>query len=172
MHTYRLIIPLIVLPLLMIGCKGSQTSSGSTSAYSEDLTYLRPELSIAEDEKPSNTINAAENNVTGSINSTFKTELDSVNQKMIERNKAGYFVDGYTIQLYTGNDRNKADETKTLAETIDEDLKPVISYYQPTYKVRVGKYTSRLEAHMVYESLKEYFPRALLIPERIKINYE
>jgi septal ring-binding cell division protein DamX len=91
---------------------------------------------------------------------------------MAVRNQTVKYIDGYTIQIYTGNDRNEADQAKEQALSLDVALNPTISYYQPSYKVKVGQYATRLEAHKTYESLKKQFPRALLVPERIKVNYE
>jgi hypothetical protein len=135
--------------------------------YKEDLAYLRPSLSeeiaeVPETPKLNNTL------PTGHL----KTELDSVNQIIISNNRAQRYVDGYTIQIYTGNDREAATEAMNKAMSIDPQLDPQIQYYQPSYKVKAGQYINRLEAHEVFERLKVEFPLALLIPERIRVDYD
>jgi septal ring-binding cell division protein DamX len=168
MRNYRLIIFAIMLG--MWGCKTSQTATSSGSAvYEEDLSALRPDLTVVKvpSELP---VKPVSNKEIESL--SISTELDSVNKMMAVRNQTVKYIDGYTIQIYTGNDRNEADQAKEQALSLDVALNPTISYYQPSYKVKVGQYATRLEAHKTYESLKKQFPRALLVPERIKVNYE
>ncbi|MFH6984961.1 SPOR domain-containing protein [Marinoscillum luteum] len=167
MHTHRVVIGLLLIGL--IGCKTSSVPSSSEEVYKEDLAYLRPSLSeeIAEVPEPE----------TPKLNATLptghlKTELDSVNQIIISNNRAQRYVDGYTIQIYTGNDREAATEAMNKAMSIDPQLDPQIQYYQPSYKVKAGQYINRLEAHEVFERLKVEFPLALLIPERIRVDYD
>jgi hypothetical protein len=154
--------------LILIGCKASSVSGPAVGAYSEDLSVLRPTIkkTVAEEEvaKPVNN---------GKLPTAhIKAELDSVNQIIIANNKKQKYVDGFTVQIYTGNDRSKADEAVTTAELSLLNITPTIEYYQPNYKVKVGQYTDRLEAHKIFEDLKQLFPLALLIPERIPVNYE
>lgn len=155
----------------LIGCKSSSVSSKSVpTKYEEDLAYLRPELE--EEEEVSEAESFVEKDVTVNYVDNIKAELDSVNQLIIEKNKGEKYVNGFTIQIYTGNDRQAANEAKEKASLINPNLDPVITYHQPGYKVKAGQYLDRLRAHEVYESLKEEFPLALLIPERIKVNYD
>ena len=63
-------------------------------------------------------------------------------------------------------------EPRKHVELMFPALEPIISYRQPTFTVKVGSYQSRLEAHKVFESLKQDFPLAVLIPERIEIIHE
>lgn len=164
----------IILLLVMVtyGCKTSSVKTSSSSdveSYREDLSVLRPEL---EDDTTDST--AASPKVTGysSLTGHIKYELDSVNRIMIEQNRAKRYVDGFTIQVYTGNDRDAANEAVEKVNMLNTDLNPQIRYYQPNYKVKVGQYISKLEAHQIFESLKQEFPLALLIPERIPVDYD
>lgn len=166
MRAHRLIIPFLVL---IIGCKSSNVTTSSTNVYEEDLSYLRPDLSVTENlvEEKADTAQVIAEYV-----DLLKPKLDSLNEIIIERNKTNGAIDGYVIQIYNGNDREAAAAAQELAMELDSTLSPVTSYYQPTYKVKVGQYSNRLEAHKVFESLKPHFPRATMIPERIKIKYE
>ena len=167
MHTHRVVIGLLIIGL--IGCKTSSVTTSSEEVYKEDLSYLRPSLSeeiVAEPEVEVPLPKA------GLPTGHLKTELDSVNQIIISNNRAQRYVDGYTIQIYTGNDREAATEAMNRAMSIDPQLDPQIQYYQPSYKVKAGQYINRLEAHEVFEKLKTEFPLALLIPERIRVNYD
>ncbi|MEP0368774.1 MAG: SPOR domain-containing protein [Cyclobacteriaceae bacterium] len=160
-----------LLMVMLWGCKTSNVTSSSEDLYQEDLSGLRPELAPPLTDIPEDT-SAADIKPASNMIAGIKSELDSVNQIIIERNKSVRYVDGYTIQVYTGNNRDMASEARDLAISLDETLTPDISYYQPTYKVKVGQYTNRLEAHKTFESLKPHFPRAVVVPERIRVNYE
>jgi predicted Zn-dependent protease len=167
MRAYRLIIPVLVL---LVSCKSASVVTNTNDIYEEDLSYLRPDLAPPFEQVVSGPLD--ETLVKVEFVDTLKPKLDSLNEIIIERNKGNSYVDGYVIQIYNGNDREAAAEAQNLMLELDPSLNPVTAYYQPTYKVKVGQYTNRLEAHKVYESLKPHFPRATMIPERIKVKYE
>ena len=168
MHTHRVVIGLLLIGL--IGCKTSTVPTSSEEVYNEDLAFLRPSFVEEIAEEPE--AEAPMASTTTLPSGHLKTELDSVNQLIISNNRAQRYVDGYTIQIYTGNDREAATEAMNRAMSIDPQLDPQIQYYQPSYKVKAGQYINRLEAHEVFERLKVEFPLALLIPERIRVDYD
>lgn len=166
MRAYRLI---IVLFILVTSCKTANLQTSDASSYEEDLSHLRPDISSDEKEEIKPTIIS---NDTVASNNELKIALDSVNSIIVKRNKSIAYIEGYTVQVYSGYDRDAASAAKSLIERLDESFEAEITYYQPTYKVKVGEYTNKLEGHKALESLKPHFPRALLLPARIKMNYE
>lgn len=162
---------IIILGLLLLaGCKTTSVTTSKPTAYSESLANLRPDLYSEASEEPEKPVAAEANEV--AFTQHLKTELDSVNQLIIEKNKGQRYVDGYTIQIYTGNNRAEADSARVQAIRLEPTLNPKITYYQPSYKVKTGQFYDRLKAHEMFIFIKEEFPRALLIPERIKIDYD
>lgn len=162
---------LIISLVLLGGCKTAQVPGPTANiVFEEDLSVLRPDLNQVETENDS-TVTFTQLKAP-SLESTLIQELDSVNQIIIANNLGRRVVDGFTIQIYTGNNREDAESARQMVLSLFPDLSPQVSYYQPSYKVKVGQYTDRLEAHRVFESLKEDFPQALLIPERIELKYE
>ena len=170
---YHRIVYLILLAGVFTACKTSVVSTSATDNYQEDLSVLRPDLSAVA-KAPENTTATTSTSATqySSADMSITEELDSINRIIIQRNSEKEYVDGYTIQIYTGNDNEAAREAKEQTLLMFPELEPVITYNQPTFKVKVGSYHNRLEAHRVFQSLKEEFPYALLIPERIAIKYE
>ena len=73
-------------------------------------------------------------------------------------------VKGYLIQVYNGNERQKAEYYKSRLEDklYDrlgvEDLRVFVRYRQPYYKVRVGYFGTRIEAYEVFLRLRKGFP--------------
>ncbi len=164
---------IILLAGILAGCKTSVVSTSSTDNYQEDLSVLRPDLTtVARAPENTQTTSTTSSTQYTSVDMSIAEELDSINRIIIQRNSEKKYVDGYTIQIYTGNDNEAAREAKEHSLLMFPELEPVISYNQPTFKVKVGSYHNRLEAHRVFESLKKEFPYALLIPERIAIKYE
>lgn len=166
MRTSRLLI--LVVLAGSFACKTSKPTT-SEEVYKEDLSSLRPDLKTeVESPKEEEPKIMASDLPQGHL----KAELDSINEIIIARNREQQYVDGFTIQIYTGNDREAATAAMQLASVIRPELDAQIEYHQPSYKVKAGQYLDRLKAHEVFESLKEEFPLALLIPERIRIDYD
>ena len=164
MRTYRLIIL-----FLLAACKAT-TPTSSIGGYTEDLSVHRPQVNTG-DEVEETDQNAQEEEyvpLTGHI----KTELDSIAKISYEQNKAGRNVDGYVIQVYSGTSRDDANEAQVKAAELFPDLGTKITYRQPSFRVKGGKFIDRLEANRIYNDVKKEFPRALLIPERLVISYE
>ncbi|MEQ6167034.1 SPOR domain-containing protein [Ekhidna sp. MALMAid0563] len=102
----------------------------------------------------------------------IKAELDSIAKVAYEQNKDGQYVDGFVIQVYSGNSRQDANDARYKMNEYFPELSSKVSYHQPNFRVKAGKFTNRLRAHRVYADVKEEFPRALLIPERFFLRYE
>lgn len=163
--------PIVSLAALLQFCTPSANKSSSSNAYHEDLSVYREsnDVSIDNNEQPVNEISE--------VNQTYITptnditdELDSITSLIIESKKDVNYVDGFTIQVYSGNSRDKAGMVKQKAYDLPISQDPQVSYDQPNYKVRIGKYYTRIEANEDYNILKDVFSRAVLIPSKIKIE--
>lgn len=165
MRAYRLIFVLF----LLAGCKSTvQTSSIN---YEEDLSVHRPDLiSVPVEKGKENEFDEKE--VFIPLKGSIKEELDSIAKISYQENKAGKLVDGFMIQIYSGSSRSDATDVMNKANELFPELNPQISYRQPSFRVKAGQFTDRLEANRVFQTLKQEFPRALLIPERFTLVYE
>jgi hypothetical protein len=121
----------------------------SSTSGNEKQIYTNPNL------KPSR-------DVTASID----TFLDSVSQRNLEYE----FYTGYTVQVYSGFESQKAREVKDDVYMILPDAKPAVHFESPVWKVKVGKFYSVIEAQKSYVKLKSEFPNAIIVPERFKLN--
>lgn len=165
MRSYRL-----AILLLIAACKAS-TPASSTSEYSEDLSIHRPQNQPPENPEIVNSTKSSAQEyfpLTGHI----KNELDSIGRLSYEQNKSGRYVDGFIIQTYSGTSRQEANDILTKMTELFPNLNAKISYRQPSFRVKGGKFIDRLEANRKYNDVKKEFPRALLIPERLLITYE
>ncbi len=67
-------------------------------------------------------------------------------RRYLDENARKPGLDGYRIQLYFGNEREKAREVKTAFLRQFSDMSAHESYQQPNFRVRVGDFRTRLEA--------------------------
>jgi len=152
--------------------KNTTVSSSQGAAYSEDLSIWRPKA-----ETPANNNNTTTNVPDNpkqthyvepkyAVNKKLDTVLDSIDQF----NRSKQFIDGFTIQIYAGLKREDAlNAKKNLASSLP-DLQSEVVYAQPNFRVKVGKYYTRLDAQRDYVAVKKYFPTAIVIPDKVAIN--
>lgn len=164
--------PIVTIATLLQFCAPTATPTTSSSAYEEDLSIYRPSYTMenedVEEEIPTETYTATAEYVTPSHD--IKAELDTVLYRIKKSREDVKYVDGYSIQLYSGNNRDMANQVKVKTYEVLEDQRPRVSYEQPNYKVRVGEYYSRLEANPDFVTLQKHFSRAVLVPVKIKIG--
>jgi hypothetical protein len=160
--------------LVVISCAGPKKTTSTTTAtgakYSEDLSPLRPKT----EEAPAKTAPVQDNTrkqtpyveAKYSVNKKLDAVLDSIDRTNLQRN----FIDGFTIQVYSGLKREDALNTKKELTSTLPDLESEVQYSQPNFRVKVGKYFSRLDAQKDYVEVKRHFPTAIIIPDKVAIN--
>ena len=171
MRSQQILIWCIVI-IWMAGCaspKNTTVSSSKDPAYSEDLSIWRPKAEAPVEN--TNTVSAPPKQTQYmepkyAVNKKLDTVLDSINRY----NVAKEFIDGFTIQSYAGLKREDAlNAKKNLASSLP-DLSSEVEYAQPNFRVKVGKYYSRIDAQRDYIAVKKYFPNAIVIPDKVAIN--
>ncbi|MEM8893569.1 MAG: SPOR domain-containing protein [Bacteroidota bacterium] len=155
---------LILLGATIIACTPSKPATTIVSSYDEDLSYLRPAVESQPEDQNEGVV-AERQDIEPQYD--IKTELDSVLATIRASRSEIEFLNGFTVQLYSGNNREEANEIKTKVYETFEEYEPEISYIQPNFKVKIGRYFDRLEANKVYTRVKAEFPKAIVIPERI-----
>ena len=152
--------------LFLIALASEVSGQKSRPYYHEDLYSLRPKLaepvdSLAQREKLGEKHFVA---ATATVNEKVDDVLDSINRFNITRK----FIEGYTIQIYSGQNREEAmNAKKKMTET---GLNGALEYTQPKFRVRYGSFYSRLEAQKDLIRLKKSFPNAILVPEKILVR--
>ena len=168
------VFPIISIVTLLQFCAPSASTSTSGVNYYEDLSVYRDDFEMPvfdiKDTVASNEVVTLPTQVDITPSEDIKAELDTVINRIIASRKDIKTVDGFTIQLYSGNNRDKANQVKARVSEASEILQAKISYDQPNYKVKTGEYYTRLEANPDLELLKKSFSRAVLVPNKIKIG--
>jgi hypothetical protein len=101
---------------------------------------------------------------------TVNKQLDAVLDSIDRINLTRKFIEGYTIQVYSGLKREDALNAKKVLTTSIPKLESEVQYVQPNFRVKIGRYFTRLEAEKDYQKVKEFFPAAIVVPDKIAIN--
>jgi septal ring-binding cell division protein DamX len=159
------ILPSIFL-LLTTACQAQKPSG---SSYYEDLSSLRPKVKV-EETKPKDSTFIKKQIVAVTPQYTVNAKVDAILDSIDRFNLTRKFVDGFTIQIYSGQKREEAlNASKKMTESIS-GLRSTTQYQQPKFKVTVGKYFTRIEAQKDLLRLKHVFSSAILVPEKIMIK--
>ena len=97
----------------------------------------------------------------GNLEITQESKLDSIISLKKEVNKEDFTSGQYTIQIFSGN-FNEGNELfeKLKKEKIKEFF---FSFETPYYKIRIGKYISKIDAMKKLKEIKITFPSAFIL---------
>ena len=160
--------------LIIAGCKPTQQTQTKTPQdvkYSEDLSSLRPRV---EEQSQDNTVtpDKIKRDPKAYVEAQFTVNkrLDAVLDSIDRINLRTKYIEGYTIQVYSGKNKEDALNVKKQLTQTSPNLHSEVQYEQPNFKVKSGKYFTRLEAQKDFDQIKKYFPTAIVVPGQISIN--
>ena len=90
-------------------------------------------------------------------------------KRHITINKIKQSIPGYRVQIYFGNNRNKATEVKNDFMRLYTDVPSYLLYQQPNFKIRVGDFKTRLEAMKLLKQIQPVFESAFIVKDDVKI---
>lgn len=162
----------LILLFAFHGCRPPQQSSqGLGGKYHEDLSAYRP--AVEELQTPASTKQEepkrepkAYVEARYAVNKQVDDVLDSIDRINLTRR----FIDGFTIQVYSGLKRDDALTVKKNLLSYLPHLESEVQYIQPNFRVKIGKYFTRLDAQKDYMAIKRYFPGAIVVPDKIPLN--
>jgi acyl carrier protein len=144
--------------------------SQKNKPYHEDLSKLRPKVEVQEDTKiKKDTVIEKKQELVTPVK-TVNTKVDAVLDSLDLFNLMRKYIDGYTIQIYSGQKREEAMNAKKKMQEDVPQLIANLQYQQPKFRVTVGKYFSKLEAQKDLLTLRRKFSAAILVPETIPIK--
>lgn len=162
-------IALFLLGFFILGCVTSQKTSTASKSYSEDLSQYRPLVDTTfelESEKITFRKTSEDFEPQTDVTKLLNKKLDT----LAENNSEIRYVNGYSIQIYSGSSSSDAYAARDTARVVLPQIRTDVQYKQPIYKVRVGRFTERLEVQRTLLQLKPKFPSAISVPQRIYIN--
>ena len=165
-YSHLAVLLLLTLPLSCTSQK--RFNQGKSSPYQEDLSIYRPVYELVEDTVIASTPVHSTKSVTPTLNVNQKVDLvlDSIDRYNVTLR----YIDGYTIQVYSGQNREDAMNAKKKVSTDLPNYSSNLQYTQPKFRLTIGKYYNKLEAQKDLLVLRKYFSNSILIPERIPIR--
>lgn len=153
----------------------SSNSSFPKKNTEEDLSLYRPKFKGSNDSESNSQSNASqpvEDSKTplSDMPLHVNKKLDAILDTISMRNKSIKFTNGFRIQIYVGNDRKAADDAKIYTYQKYPEIFPYLSYQQPIYKVKIGDFLNRMDAERYYADLKDLYPSAMILPDKVEIK--
>ncbi|NUM51828.1 MAG: SPOR domain-containing protein [Flavobacteriales bacterium] len=102
------------------------------------------------------------------VSQTNSSEYIMVDAKInhyLERYRTTYKLSGFRIQIHSGSKKEDARKVKTSFLQHYPKTKAYEIYQQPNFRVRVGNFTSRLEATKFLMEIQKHYPNAYIVPE-------
>lgn len=161
---------LLLLAAGLGSCSRKTVPTTTAVPYSEDLSAYRPVLPAAEQDTAGHHIAAGyDRGAYVAPEHDITQELNLALEKVATENKMRQ-VSVYMIQVYSGRSREEANNIRQQVYLLMPELKPELGYRAPNFRVLLGRYADRIEANKHLVQLKNYFPGAILVPERIYLE--
>jgi hypothetical protein len=121
-------------------------------------------VSIGQDRLNINTLNQS-----ASVGGDFyeKPALKVIERKFIEEHSNSKTMSGFRVQVFFGS-REEALRLKGEFLELFPDKKAYVSYQAPNFKLRVGNFRSQLGAEKFLHSIKEEFPSAYVVNDKVE----
>lgn len=153
---------------MLAGCarKISVPASTGEKKYYEDLSAFRPDIpEYPESPKDSAELEIRDQQVIThvlDVTDEMRVLLDSIHKVNMETE---YYE--YTVLVHIGNNRDEADQARLDVIRVLPEAQPKLEYKSPSYRVKVGRYFNNVAAYQAYIKLRETFPNAIIVPERV-----
>jgi hypothetical protein len=164
---YRLI--LLLCTGAVLNCCSAQLTNTSDSTHSENLSGYRPKIAPDTVKKVSSSMTASTKVYVEHPIMNVNRKVDGVLDSIGKLNQTRRFMDGFTIQIYSGTNREEALNAKKKMVEMN-DLATLLQYDQPKFRVTAGSYFTRLEAQKDFVRIKRFIPNSILVPERVPIR--
>ncbi len=149
--------------------RGRDRDRDKDKPVEEDFSLIRPRFTIPPDTAHHYAGNPVKNvpvvRPVMMVNEKVNAVLDSIDRI----NTVRKFIPGFTIQVYSGLNREEAGNArKRLLEEME--MRADLQYIQPKFRVRVGYYFTAIDAQKDLVRLRRAFPNAILVPENVPIK--
>lgn len=172
------IVAFALLSLINTSCVRNVPATSTSSAekvlnYQEDLSKVLPIYDFEEEGLTEATRAEKEKRPVSFTGETPKNDniaIDQVIEDQANKNRNLTEMQGFRIYIYSGNSRSGFESAKSYILQNYPELEVYESYSQPTYKVKVGDFLSRMDAEKYYAALKGRFASPKIMMDRV--NYK
>lgn len=106
----------------------------------------------------------------GRVNYDIEPGITKIQEDYIYNWKKVGELNGFRIQIaaYSGvNSRSQAEAARNAFSALFPYTRTYLIYNEPYFKVRVGNYYTRLQAFKDLETIRETYPSAYIVPDKI-----
>lgn len=97
--------------------------------------------------------------------------IKNIVEREIEFNKKNEGkIPGYRIQIHFGSERDKAKDIKSQFLSKYPGVLAFEEYEQPHFKIRVGNFSTKLEAYKFMKEISLDFPNAFIVQDDIELK--
>jgi len=154
-----------MLVLLATVTAGAWCKKEVPDPYSENLAVHRRKFKVAKTTIRRTSLTTHKKKIRAV---TPKHAINDQLDYLLARKKAVHeqakYVQGYTIQVYSGGSREEAFKVKNKLYTYYPAIAPEVTYHLPNYTVHLGKFLEKVEAYPVYAMVRKIMPRAIVRP--------
>lgn len=79
-------------------------------------------------------------------------------------------IRGYRVQIFSGVDRNKANQAKIEFMKANPGIRSYLEYYTPQFRVKVGDFRTKKEANQLFRKLSATFHACMIVPDVINFT--
>ncbi len=104
-------------------------------------------------------------NRNGKVEITGDVKISELVTKHIEFNERMQTVPGYRVQIAAlsgANSRNQAFDLKRRFKAEYPDIEVYIIFTEPNFRVKVGDFTSKLDAYVFMQRIKDTYPGTIV----------
>lgn len=144
------------------------TAAAAPALTAEDFSKFRPRYEVPARPAAGTAPAVARPDVlpTHHINDQLHPLLDSI--ALANRNIR--YAQGYRILVYNGNERKQAMDLRKAIINRLPDENEYLTYRQPSFRLKVGDYLSRIDAQNVLNRIHDIAPGAMIVSEQITVN--
>ncbi len=97
-----------------------------------------------------------------------ESKISLIMQSYVNQNRSTENVQGWRIQLITTNDRRKMETVRSQFNALHPEVETSWKHISPYYYVQTGAYRTKLELQSFLLMLKDDFPNAIPVMDKIK----
>lgn len=155
---------IFLVVFVIASCKSTADVADAGSIYenySEDLTSSLPDYPNFRDQldqqKP----------IPVNSSQSIDDQLNSMSKSLVNEIEKTPYFNGFTVLVYSGVNRDEAFKAQEDLKLNYPEINHRMQYEQPRYLLKAGQYIYRIEAQKNYSEVKELFPTARIIRDKL-----
>lgn len=107
----------------------------------------------------------------GEIKINKDSKIDDLVKELgtVKPGKANVQIDGYRLQIIASSNKDLVTGERSKFVATYPSIRPYMKYDQPNFRLRVGDFRTKLEAQKLQNDLKDVFPYAIVVKDKIEL---